>query len=70
MPTEASAFTILTPIHINNDGADASRRAIGLRIPIRFLSRRYAPGHQGLQRTAVPASKLACPSAADPQPVS
>jgi len=30
----------------NIDGADASRRAIALRIAIRFLSRRFAPVHQ------------------------
>ncbi|MBU2227212.1 MAG: hypothetical protein KJ936_06025, partial [Proteobacteria bacterium] len=28
------------------DGADATRRAIALRITIRFLSRRFAPVHQ------------------------
>jgi hypothetical protein len=67
MPTVLSAFTVLTPIHINNDGADASRRVIVLRIPIRFLSGAARLAIKRLQRTAVPASKLACPSAADPQ---
>ena len=52
------------------DGADASRRVIVLRIPIRFLSGASRLAIKRLQRTAVPASKLACPSAADPQHVS
>ncbi len=51
------------------DGADASRRVIVLRIPIRFLSGASRLAIKRLQRTAVPASKLACPSAADPQHV-
>jgi hypothetical protein len=38
-----------------------------LRIPIRFLSGASRLAIKRLQRTAVPASKLACPSAADPQ---
>ncbi len=52
-----------------SDGADASRRVIVLRIPIRFLSGASRLAIKRLQRTAVPASKLACPSAADPQHV-
>jgi ATP-utilizing enzymes of the PP-loop superfamily len=42
-------------------------RVIVLRIPIRFLSGASRLAIKRLQRTAVPASKLACPSAADPQ---
>jgi len=51
------------------DGTDASRRAIRLRIAIRFLSGASRLAIKRLQRTAVPASKLASTSAADPQPV-
>jgi hypothetical protein len=51
------------------DGADASRRVIVLRIPIRFLSVASRLAIKRLQRTVVPASKLSCPSAADPQHV-
>jgi len=54
---------------MRSDGADASRRVIVLRIPIRFLSGASRLAIKRLQRTAVPASKLACPSAADPQHV-
>jgi hypothetical protein len=54
---------------ISHDGADASRRVIVLRIPIRFLSGASRLAIKRLQRTSVPASKLACPSAADPQHV-
>ena len=55
---------------MRGDGADASRRVIALRIPIRFLSGASRLAIKRLQRTSVPASKLACPSAADPQRVS
>jgi hypothetical protein len=41
-------------ININTDGADASRRTIVLRITIRFLSRRYAPGHQAVAADSRP----------------
>jgi hypothetical protein len=62
-------FWLLIRINIIIDGADASRRVIVLRIPIRFLSGASRLAIKRLQRTAVPASKLACPSAADPQHV-
>ncbi len=52
------------------DGADASRRAIGPWIEHPLSVRRCAPAIQWMQRTAVAASKLATPSAADPRPVS
>jgi hypothetical protein len=64
-----ASFRVLVKIHIIIDGADASRRVIVLRIPIRFLSGASRLAIKRLQRTAVPASKLACPSAADPQHV-
>jgi hypothetical protein len=51
----------LTPIPLRSigvsdagDGADASRRVIVLRIPLRFLSRRYAPGHQAVAADSRP----------------
>ena len=44
-------------------------RAIGLRIAIRFLAGASRRAIKRLQRAAVPASKLACPPAAEPQPV-
>jgi len=50
------------------DGADASRRAIGAAHYHPLSVRRFAPAIKRMQRTAVPASKLACPSAADTQP--
>jgi len=56
-------------IKLNTDGADASRRAIGLRIAIRFLSGASRLAIKRMQRSVVRASKLACPPAADPQPV-
>ena len=50
------------------DGSDASRRAIGAAdchpLSVPALPRQAI---KRLQRTDVPASKLACPSAADPQ---
>jgi hypothetical protein len=47
-------FGVLAKIHIIIDGADASRRVIVLRITIRFLSRRYAPGHQAVAADSRP----------------
>jgi hypothetical protein len=44
------------------------RRAIGLRIAIRFLAGASRRAIERLQRTVVHASKIACPPAADPQP--
>lgn len=53
---------------IGIDGADATRHAIGAADGHPLSDRRIAPAIQRLQRTVVPASKLACPPAADPQP--
>jgi hypothetical protein len=39
---------------------------IMLWISIRFLSQCFTPGIRRLQRATIPASKLACTSAADP----
>jgi hypothetical protein len=61
--------TYFLPAGDRYDGADASRRVIVLRIPIRFLSGASRLAIKRLQRTSVPASKLVCPSAADPQHV-
>jgi len=55
-------------ISLNNDGSDATRRAIGAAnfhpLSVPALTRQAI---KRLQRTAAPASKLACSSAADPQ---
>ena len=51
-------------IKLNTDGADASRRAIGLRIAIRFLSGASRLAIKRMQRSVVRASKLA---SADPK---
>jgi hypothetical protein len=48
-------------------GADASRRAIGVADYHPLSVRRFAPAIQRMQRTVVPASELARPPAADPQ---
>jgi hypothetical protein len=53
----------------SSDGADASHRVIVLRITNRFLAVATRLAIKRLQRTSVPASKLACPSTADPQHV-
>jgi len=50
------------------DGADASRRAIGAADCPPLSVRRFAPAIKRMQRTAVPASTLARPPAADSQP--
>ena len=49
------------------DGADAMRRAIGAANYRPPSARRVAPAIQRMQRTVVHASKLARPTAADPQ---
>jgi len=53
---------------ISNDGADATRLAIGAAdchpLSVPALTR---PAIKRLQRTTAPASRLACSSAADPQ---
>ncbi len=49
------------------DGGDASRRAIGAADYHPLSVRRFAPAINRMQRTVVHASKLARPSAADPQ---
>jgi len=49
------------------DGADASRRAIGVADCHPLSVRRFAPAIKRLQRTGVRASVLARPPAADPQ---
>jgi len=51
------------------DGADASRRTIGLRIIIRFRSCASRLTIKRMQQIAAHASKLASPPSADPQPV-
>jgi len=57
----------LPPVSFN-DGSDATRRAIGAAddhpLSVPALTRQAI---KRLQRTAAPASKLACSSAADPQ---
>jgi hypothetical protein len=45
----------------------ASHRAIGAADHHPLYARRFAPAIKHLQRTVIPASKLAYPSAADPQ---
>ena len=51
-----------------DDGADASRRAIGAAHYHALAVRRCAPAIKRMQRTVGPANKLACPPSADPQP--
>jgi hypothetical protein len=51
-----------------SDGADASRRAIGLRIAIRLLTVASRRSIKRLQQTVDHTSKLVRPPAADPQP--
>jgi len=53
---------------MRDDGADASRRAIGAADLDPLSARRSAPAIKRLLRPVVPASKLAEPPAADPQP--
>jgi hypothetical protein len=53
---------------MRNDGTDAPRRAIGAAYYHPLAVRRFAPTIKWLQQTVVPASKLAVPPAADPQP--
>ena len=53
----------------HTDGADASRPAIGAADSHPHSVRRYAPAITRMQRTDGLASKLASPSAADPQTV-
>jgi hypothetical protein len=55
------------PIRINIDGSDASRRAIDAADCRPLLSWHFRQSIKRLQRADVPASKLACASAADPQ---
>jgi len=50
------------------DGADATRRAIGAAYYHPLAVRRFAPTIKQLQQTVGPASKLAVPAVADPQP--
>jgi hypothetical protein len=50
-----------------SDGTDASRRAIGAADYHPLDVRRFAPAIKRLQQTAVRTSKLARPTAADPQ---
>jgi hypothetical protein len=51
-----------------SDSADATRRAVGAAYYHPLAVRRFAPTIKRLQQTVGPASKLAVPAAADPQP--
>jgi len=55
--------------YINTDGADASRRTIGLRIIIRFRSCASRLTIKRMQQTIPLANKFAPGLAPDPQPV-